>query len=386
MRARPSSVPIVPVPFVPIRAMPGAAKGRGAVGNPPGRFERHVRQIDESLGWSQDIDIDGIDTGRPPGAPPAPITQVTEEQARSIISRNQSPDVRFDQSINPYRGCEHGCIYCYARPNHAYVGLSPGQDFESRLFVKSNAATLLRGELAAPGYRPREIAIGTATDAYQPVEREWRVTRRVLEVLSEARHPTSIITKSSLVERDIDLLAPMARQQLAYVGVTVTTLDSQLARLWEPRAVAPWRRIETIRRLSEAGIPVSVFIAPIVPFINDADIERIAEAASRAGARSLCYTVIRLPWELEDVFVQWLRHHFPDREKRVLSRLKELRANGKLNESDFFTRMRGKGPWAELIKMRTSLASRKFGLTRDRLDLRTDLFTPPRLDGQLGLF
>ncbi|MFT3802934.1 MAG: PA0069 family radical SAM protein [Burkholderiaceae bacterium] len=370
-----------PLTFVPARAMSVAAKGRGAVDNPTGRFEHHRRQSDESFGWTQDLDFDGVEAARA-----APVTQVAEETARSIISRNQSPDVQFEQSINPYRGCEHGCIYCYARPNHAYVGLSAGQDFESRLFVKSHAAELLRRELASPAYRCREIAIGTATDAYQPIEREWQATRRILEVLSETRHPTSIITKSALIERDIDLLAPMARQRIAEVGITVTTLDAGLARLWEPRAAAPWRRIETIRRLSEAGIPVSVFIAPIVPFINDQDIERIAEAAAQAGARSLRYTVIRLPRELQDVFIQWLRHHFPDREKRVLSRIKELRDNGRLNESEFFTRMRGKGPWAELIKMRIGLASRKFGLTRARLDLRTDLFAPPRLDGQLDLF
>ncbi|MFT4102983.1 MAG: PA0069 family radical SAM protein [Burkholderiaceae bacterium] len=381
MRASHTTTTTKPVTFLPARAMPGATKGRGAVDNPPGRFERHHRQLDESFGWTQDLDFDGVDA-----ASAAPVTRVTEESARSIISRNQSPDVQFDQSINPYRGCEHGCIYCYARPNHAYVGLSAGQDFESRLFVKTHAAELLRRELASPAYRCREIAIGTATDAYQPIERERQATRRILEVLSETRHPTSVITKSALIERDIDLLAPMARQRLAHVGVTVTTLDAGLARLWEPRAAAPWRRIETIRRLSEAGIPVSVFIAPIVPFINDQDIERIAEAASQAGARSIRYTVIRLPWELQDVFVQWLRHHFPDREKRVLSRIKELRDRDRLNESEFFTRMRGKGPWAELIAMRIGLASRKFGLTRDRLDLRTDLFAPPRLDGQLDLF
>ena len=352
-------------------------KGAGAVSNPQGRFERDARTPFDD-GW-------GLDDG--PG-PQAPVS-VAREVARSIISRNQSPDIPFDLSVNPYRGCEHGCIYCYARPNHAYVGLSPGLDFERRLFAKSNAAELLRQELAHAGYRCQPINIGSATDAYQPIERTWRLTRAVLEVLSACDHPLTIITKSALVERDVDLLAPMARRGLAAVYVTITTLDPALARIWEPRAAAPWRRLELVRRLSEAGIPVGVSIAPLVPFINEHELEQIMTEARAAGASSAFYMMLRLPWELKDLFVDWLNVHFPDRARRVLARLGDLRGGPgahRLNDPRYHTRMKGQGKWAELLRMRFDVASRRLGYGQGRVALRTDLFRPPGRDGQMALF
>ncbi|HQD83851.1 MAG TPA: PA0069 family radical SAM protein [Quisquiliibacterium sp.] len=352
-------------------------KGAGALSNPQGRFERDARTPFDD-GW-------GLDGG--PG-PQAPIS-VAREVARSIISRNQSPDIPFDLSVNPYRGCEHGCIYCYARPNHAYVGLSPGLDFERRLFAKSNAAELLRQELAHAGYRCQPINIGSATDAYQPIERTWRLTRAVLEVLSACDHPLTIITKSALVERDVDLLAPMARRGLAAVYVTITTLDPALARIWEPRAAAPWRRLELVRRLSEAGIPVGVSIAPLVPFVNEHELEQIMTEARAAGASSAFYMMLRLPWELKDLFVDWLNVHFPDRARRVLARLGDLRGGAgahRLNDPRYHTRMKGQGKWAELLRMRFDVASRRLGYGQGRVALRTDLFRPPGHDGQMALF
>ncbi len=352
-------------------------KGRGALDNPQGRFDRLTRTpVDD--GWF------GGD-----GEPPALRTTVSVEHARSIIVRNQSPDVPFNLSINPYRGCEHGCVYCYARPNHSYVGLSPGIDFETKLFVKPDAPALLRRELAAASYRCEPINIGSSTDAYQPIEREWRVTRELVEVLAQAHHPATVITKSALIERDIDLWAPMARARLAMAFVTVTTLDPRLARLWEPRAAAPWRRIETIRRLSEAGIPVGVSVAPIAPFLNEPELERILEAAYDAGARHAQYMVLRLPWELKEVFEGWLVANFPQRADRVLNRLREMRGGddaGRVNDPRFFSRMKGHGKWAELIRLRFDVATRKLGMNRDKLNLRTDLFVAPGVEGQLGLF
>lgn len=347
-------------------------KGRGAVDNPQGRFELQRREREPQL--------DQL-------AATAPLqTQVQIEIAKSIITRNQSPDIFFDQSINPYRGCEHGCIYCYARPNHSLIGLSPGQDFESKLFAKTNAAALLRSELAAPNYQCSPINIGSVTDAYQPIEREFAITRQLLEVLESCQHPVSLITKSSLIERDIDLLSAMARRKLVSVYISVTTLDAALAAHWEPRAAAPWRRIEAIRRLSEAGIPVGVMVAPIVPFINDPDIENVLQQARAAGARSAHYTVLRLPYELKEVFVAWLQHHYPLRAKRVLARIADLRGGDRLNSSEFFTRMKGEGAWAALIKMRFEMATHKLGLTRDRLPLTTSLFQANRARDQLPLF
>ncbi len=372
------------------KAHPVILKGRGALSNPVGRFEVVTREsIDD--GWTNDDTVE-------PSPSPGIRTTVTLEHARSIISRNQSPDVFFEQSINPYRGCEHGCVYCYARPNHAYMGLSPGRDFETRLFAKPAAARLLREELGHSAYRCSTIVLGTATDAYQPVERDMCLTRSLIEVLSACNHPLSIITKSSLVERDIDLLAPMARRGLAAVYVTVTTLDAELARLWEPRAAAPWRRLETVRRLAEAGIPVGVMVAPIVPFLNEPEIERILVQAIAAGARSAHYTVLRLPLELREVFCEWLNAHFPDRAARVLARLADMRDTPReaaqtdaqkpcrLNDSRFHHRMRGQGHWADLIRLRFELACRKNQLQRDRLNLDLSQFVPPSRSGQMALF
>jgi DNA repair photolyase len=342
-------------------------KGRGAVSNPQGRFERDAREpVDD--GWAREPDDTDIDE--------APGTVVTPDAARSIVARNTSPDIGFDASINPYRGCEHGCVYCYARPGHAYLGLSPGLDFETRLFAKMEAPALLEAELARPGYRPDPIAIGTVTDAWQPVERRLRLTRGCLEVFARTRHPVSLITKSSLVERDLDLLAPMARDGLAYAMVTVTTLDPALSRILEPRAPAPWRRLETIRRLADAGVPVGVSLAPIVPFVNEPEIEAILDAAHAAGARYANYVVLRLPFELVEVVHAWLREHFPDRADRVIARLRDLRG-GRDNDPRFGWRMKGHGPWADLIRARFDARLRRWGSGRERPTLRTDLFLAP---------
>ena len=370
-----------PKPTLPIRPLPsgpaGPTRGRGAVGNPQGRFEREAREAFD----------DGWFGGE--GDPPRLQTVVRIERAKTVVSHNDSPDVPFTQSVNPYRGCEHGCVYCYARPNHGYLGLSPGIDFETKIFAKANAADCLRAELAAPTYRCEPIALGTATDAWQPVEREHRITRALLQVLHECNHPVTAVTKSALVERDLDLLAPMARKGLAMVHVTVTTLDPHLARLWEPRAAAPWRRIETIRRLAEAGIPVGVSVAPLAPFLNEPELESILSEARAAGARHAFYMILRLPWELREVFTDWLRAHYPDRANRVLNRLREMRdpdGGGRLNDPRFHHRMKGRGNWAELVKLRFDLVARRLGFERALPQLRTDLFVPPRLDGQLGLF
>ncbi|MEI8304136.1 MAG: PA0069 family radical SAM protein [Burkholderiales bacterium] len=345
-------------------------RGRGAVSSPQPRFNQQVHHA-EPDGWLAS-----------PEPLPA-VTRIASETARSLISRNQSPDVFFDQSVNPYRGCEHGCIYCYARPNHAWVGLSPGLDFETRLFAKLNAPEVLARELDAPGYRCAPIVLGTATDAYQPVEREYQLTRQLIQVMAERRHPLALITKSSLVERDIDLLAPMAAAGLAAAYVTVTTLDPELARRWEPRAPAPWRRLETIRKLSRAGIPVGVMVAPLTPFLNEPELEQVLQAAHEAGARSAHYTVLRLPQELDPLFRDWLAAHYPQRAARVLARLADMRPQPRagrqaLNDARFHHRMRGQGPWAELIRLRFQVACQRLGLRRDRPSLRTDAFQPAR--------
>lgn len=358
----------------PVRWM---LKGRGAVSNPAGRFERDRREpVDDGWGvgspWPDDDD--GL---------AAPGTSVVEEPARSLITRNQSPDIGFDASINPYRGCEHGCIYCYARPGHAYLGLSPGLDFETRLFAKTNAAALLEAELARPGYRCDPIAIGTVTDAWQPVERRLGLTRACIGVLARTRHPLSFVTKASLVERDIDLLAPMARDGLVQAMVTITTLDARLARLLEPRAPAPWRRVDTIRRLAEAGIPVGVSLAPVIPFVNEPEIEAILDAAHAAGARHANYVVLRLPLELREVFTDWLTEHFPDRAARVMARLRDMRG-GRDNDSRFGWRMKGQGAWADMIRMRVHARLQRLGVGRGRPALRTDLFLPPLASHALG--
>ncbi|KQQ32045.1 radical SAM protein [Duganella sp. Leaf126] len=327
-----------------------AAKGRGAVSNLQGRFEVHGREAYDD-GWQRE------EEGSAPWK-----TEVVDEVCKSILSRNASPDLPFGVSLNPYRGCEHGCIYCYARPTHSYLGLSPGMDFESRIFAKVNAPEMLRRELAKPAYVPASIALGVNTDAYQPCERERRLTRRVLEVLQECRHPVGLITKSSLIERDIDILAPMAAQRLAGVAITLTTLDPAIARTLEPRAAAPARRLRTIRTLTDAGIPVAVSIAPIIPFVTEPEIERLLAAVKDAGAVSAHYTVLRLPWEVAPLFHQWLETHFPDRARRVMNRVRDMRG-GKDYDSNFATRMKGDGVWADLIRQRFTIAAKRLGLT-----------------------
>jgi len=328
-----------------------ARKGRGAVSNIQGRYEVHGRESFDD-GWTHDDD----------GEEPAPFkTQVTDEYAKTILSRNASPDVPFNVSLNPYRGCEHGCIYCFARPTHSYLGLSPGLDFESRLFAKVNAADLLRRELARPSYVPEHIAIGVNTDAYQPCERQRGITRQVLEVLSECRHPVGMITKSSLIERDIDLLAPMAARGQACAAITITTLDADISRTLEPRAAAPARRLRTIRTLTEAGIPVSVSVAPIIPFVTEPELEKILEAARDAGAVGAHYVVLRLPWEVNPLFQEWLEAHFPERAQRVMNRVREMRG-GKDYDSDSSKRMHGEGVWADLIRQRFTKTVERLGM------------------------
>ncbi len=363
-----------------------ARKGRGAVSNLQGRYEVDAREAVDD-GWSYGDDAsegeggDGRVDGAMEFAAPSFKTIVTEEHAKTILSRNASPDIPFNVSLNPYRGCEHGCIYCFARPSHSYLGLSPGLDFESRLFAKVNAAELLRRELARSGYVPESIALGVNTDAYQPCERQLGITRQVLEVLRECSHPVGLITKSSLIERDIDILAPMAKQKLALAAITLTTLDPAISRTLEPRAAAPARRLRTIRTLVDAGIPVSVSVAPIIPFVTEPDIEKILKAAAEAGATGAHYTVLRLPWEVNELFQQWLQTHVPDRAQRVMNRVREMRG-GKDYDADFATRMHGEGVWADLIRQRFSKAAEKYGLTvngRRHEKLDCSQFTRPRV-------
>lgn len=371
-----SSYRRIPIDLQPPPA-PQVLKGRGAVSNLAHRFESTRRDVD-----GDPLDVDTCDDD-----PLPPLkTSVALETARSLITYNDSPDIPFDRSINPYRGCEHGCTYCYARPTHSYLNLSPGLDFETKLVAKRNASDLLRRELAAPSYTVAHIAIGTATDAYQPIERELRITRAVLEVLSEARHPFGVVTKSALIERDIDLLAPLAAEGVAEVFISVTTLDPQLSRILEPRAASPLRRLRAIETLTRAGVPVHVNVAPVIPFINEPEIERILEAAARAGAVKSHYTVLRLPWEVSPLFEQWLAAHFPERAQRVLNRVRDMR-EGKNYDARFGARMKGTGTWAALVRQRFDKGSAKFGLNRKCPDLRADLFVAPRSAGpQLGLF
>jgi DNA repair photolyase len=339
-----------------------ARRGRGAPSNASGRFETQRREA--------------LDDGWTPSEVEPLRTEVTLERARAILTRNESPDISFDRSINPYRGCEHGCAYCFARPTHAYMGLSAGLDFESRLFVKENAAELLERELAAPRYKPAVVALGANTDAYQPIERQYRVTRSVLEVLARTNHPVAIVTKSNLVLRDLDLLAPMAEKGLAKVYVSVTTLDRDLARRMEPRAPTPERRLEAIEALTSAGVPVGVMVAPIVPAINDAEVEKILARAYAAGAREAGYVTLRLPLELRDLFRDWLAVHFPDRLDRTISLVRSMHG-GKDYESQWGRRMAGSGPYAWMIGRRFEIASTRLGFGETRRKLRSDLFTPP---------
>lgn len=333
-------------------------KGRGAASGLQGRFEHQIREAFD----------DGWDTADSDGDSASPVmTHVTEEVARTILTRNQSPDLPFNVSLNPYRGCEHGCIYCFARPTHSYLELSPGLDFETRLFAKVNAAELLRRELAGPSWVPEAIALGINTDAYQPCERKLGITRQVLEVMRECHQPFGIITKSALIERDIDLLAEMAQKRLVAAAVSITTLDHDIARTLEPRAASPTRRLKTVQRLAEAGIPVSVNVAPVIPFITDHDLEHILQAAADAGATSAGYIVLRLPWEVSPLFQQWLSAHFPDRADRVMGRIRDMRG-GKDYKAEFGTRMRGEGVWADLLKQRFNAAMRKTGLNKRQQD------------------
>jgi DNA repair photolyase len=353
-------------------------KGRGAVSNLPHRFASVERSADGDAIDAQLVDGEDF-------AATSVATVVRCEQVKSLLAWNDSPDIGFDRSINPYRGCEHGCIYCYARPTHSYLGLSPGLDFETRLTAKVNAAEVLRRELAATGYPAAVVNLGSATDAYQPVERELRITRAVLEVLAQAKHPVTIVTKSSLIERDLDLLVPMSGEGLAAAFISLTTLDHGLSRALEPRAASPTRRLRTIERLAQAGVPVCANVAPVIPFVNEPELERLLQAAAGAGASAAFYTVLRLPWEVAPLFKEWLAAHFPQRAERVMNRIRDMR-DGRDYDADFATRMKGSGPWAGLIRQRFDKACARLGLGKGRFDLRRDLFRPPPLGPQLDLF
>lgn len=348
-------------------------KGRGAASKVAGRFE-NTRAVGSDDGWGS-VYEDLAET-------PRLQTVVTEERARSVITRNDSPDIGFSQSVNPYRGCEHGCVYCFARPSHAYLDLSPGLDFESRLFAKTNAAERLRVELARPGYRPSPIALGINTDAYQPIERRYEVTREVLQVLADCRHPVSFVTKSAMIERDLELLAGMAAQGLVTVYFSITTLDNRLASRMEPRASAPHAKLRAMRALADAGVPVGVMVAPVVPMITDNETEAILEASREHGARAAGYVLLRLPHELKQVWREWLELHYPDRAAHVMSLLRQMRG-GKDYDSNFGSRMRGEGPFADLIGQRFRKAHRRLGFGRlPALDCSR--FAPPRVPSPQG--
>ncbi|MCO6409560.1 PA0069 family radical SAM protein [Hoeflea alexandrii] len=355
-----------------IRVADDRVRGRGAGLNMSGRFEINTREVFDD-GWSSIEEL-------------APFkTEVQIEKPRTIITRNQSPDLSFDRSINPYRGCEHGCVYCFARPTHAYMGLSAGVDFEARLFAKPDAPRLLERELSRPGYKVQPIAIGTNTDPYQPVEKKWRIMRQLLEVLEAAGHPVGIVTKSALVMRDIDVLSRMASKGLARVALSVTTLDRKLARTMEPRAATPERRLEAIRALSDAGIPVSVMVAPVIPGLNDHEIERILDSVKAAGADAAGYVMLRLPIEVSPLFRDWLLRHYPDRYRHVMSLVRSMRG-GKDYDAEFGKRMRGTGPYAWQIARRFDLTAKRLGLNARKTPLRTDHFVPPHGEGvQLSL-
>jgi DNA repair photolyase len=351
-----------------LTSLPQLERGRGARSNPGHRYSDQ-EVVYEDDGWDSLAEL------------PPLKTEIFIEQAKTIITRNSSPDISFDRSINPYRGCEHGCSYCYARPAHAYMGLSPGLDFESKLFIKPNAAALLRQELTAPNYTPATIALGANTDPYQPIERQYRITRGVIEVLAEFHHPFGIVTKNALVTRDIDLLAPLARDGLVKVAVSITTLDGRLARAMEPRASTPSKRLAAIEALSEAGIPTVVMIGPVIPGLNDHEIENILKSAAAAGATEAGYTMLRLPFEVKGIFKDWLLKEYPDRFERVMAQLRNVR-DGKESDPNFGTRQTGTGPAAWLIGRRFQLACQRLGLNRQRRKLRTDLFSCPVQPGE----
>jgi DNA repair photolyase len=343
-----------------MRVRPERNRGRSAGINPSGRFEPVSRHVFDD-GWNSLEEL------------PPFKTEVQVEKPRTIITRNESPDISFDRSINPYRGCEHGCVYCFARPTHAFMGLSPGLDFESKLFAKPDAARMLDRELSKPGYQPRTIAIGTNTDPYQPIEKQYRIMREILEVLEARGHPVGIVTKSALVTRDIDILSRMAERGLAKVALSVTTLDRMLARTMEPRASTPTKRLEAIRQLSDAGIPASVMVAPIVPGLNDPELERILDSARAAGAREAGYVILRLPLEVAPIFKDWLLRHYPDRYRHVMSLVRSMR-DGKDYDSEWGKRMKGAGPYAWQIGRRFEIAAKRLGLNAERRTLRTDQF------------
>jgi DNA repair photolyase len=348
-------------------------RGRGTVSNASGRYEPLARVAFDD-GWQGLDDL------------PAFKTTVTVDSTRKIIARNDSPDISFDRSINPYRGCEHGCVYCYARPTHAYLGLSPGLDFETKLFMKPNAPELLERELSAPGYVPKMIALGSNTDPYQPIERRFKITRGILEVLERAGHPVGIVTKSSLVLRDLDILARMAKRDLVKAAVSVTTLDGKLARIMEPRAPTPPRRLETLRQLIKAGIPTSVLVAPVIPGLNDAEIEHILEAVAATGVRHAGYVLLRLPLEIRDLFSEWLKENFPDRHDRVFKLVRDT-SGGKDYDSTFGKRMTGSGPVAWMIGRRFEVACERLGFNETSARTTTEHFCPPRpAAAQLDLF
>jgi DNA repair photolyase len=351
-----------------MRVRPERNRGRSAGINPSGRFEPVSRHVFDD-GWNSLEEL------------PPFRTEVQVERPRTIITRNESPDISFDRSINPYRGCEHGCVYCFARPTHAYMGLSAGLDFEARLFAKPDAARLLERELAKPDYQPRTIAIGTNTDPYQPIEKTHRIMREILEVLEARGHPVGIVTKSALVMRDVDILSRMAAKGLAKVAFSVTTLDRRLARTMEPRAATPPRRLEAMHALADAGIPVSVMVAPVVPGLNDAEIERILDAAYAAGAREAGYIILRLPLEVSPIFKDWLLRHYPDRYRHVMSLVRSMRG-GKDYDSEWGKRMKGSGPYAWQIGRRFEIAARRLGFNAERRQLRTDLFVSPAKEGE----
>ena len=379
LRSPPASMPSAPAgdsagtSILGSRVDGARRRGRGTLSNASGRFEP-IARISFDDGWQS---LDEL---------PAFATTVSIDATRKIITRNDSPDILFDRSINPYRGCEHGCVYCFARPTHAYLGLSPGLDFESKLFVKPDAPALLERELSAPGYEPRTMAIGTNTDPYQPIERKYRVMRGILEVLERAGHPVGIVTKSALILRDLDILARLASRNLVKVAISVTTLDPKLARIMEPRAPTPSRRLEALRQLSDAGVPTSVMVAPIIPAINDAEIERILDAAAIAGVKGAGHVILRLPLELRDLFREWLEENFPDRVSHVFKLIRDMRG-GKDYDSTFGKRMTGTGPYAWMIGRRFETACAKLGLNQSKSPLSTAHFRSPRPRAQqLSLF
>jgi len=352
-------------PAVPIA---GPLKGRGTAWTIEHRYSKQQHEAFDD-GWGtleQSAAEEQV----------APDTQVIEQRVRSVVAANDSPDIAFDLSVNPYRGCEHGCVYCYARPTHSYLDLSPGLDFETKIIAKVNAADRLREALAAKNYKPAMLNIGSATDAYQPVERRLRITRSVIEVLSECAHPFSLVTKSSGVERDLDVIAPMGAEHQVAIYVSVTTLDPELARIMEPRAAAPHRRLRTIETLARSGVPVGVSFSPVIPFVNEPELEHVLQAAAQAGARSAFSVVLRLPWEVNPIFQRWLTQHFPDRAARVMARVRDMRA-GRDYDSSYGQRMHGTGVWAELLEQRFLKACAKLGLNRDRIELDFSRFRPP---------